>query len=311
SSPGKSRPDRSATVIPRSGRRRSSGITRIRGSSRSSVADVHDGCPCRPHGTRLPLALAGRRRPATTPAPSDPNGPGESFRDLRPVRDSPWAGHATERAVGTGDAGTARPAIPSPVRPEPVRGEQPTATMIQGADAMARGKHFLRSLQSLLRRERLDRLDAAKRGSRQRPPSRRHHPCLCAELLEDRLTPAVTFHQSGATLQVTLGAAGDAATIAGTSTAGSVTLFRARANTKTFKGLTAITAQNGGTFAGQSITFTSTGTNQISLTGAVSSTGIQSVIFSTSTPLVAGSLTVSNAGALAVTGAVTTAGGAV
>jgi hypothetical protein len=157
---------------------------------------------------------------------------------------------------------------------------------------MMRGKDFLRALQSLLNRE---RLGAAKRGSRHRPSTRPRRPRLCLELLEDRLTPKVTFSLSGSTLLVTLGAASDAATITGTSTAGSVTASGTGAKTQTFTGLTVITAQNAGTFTGQSVTFTSSGTNLISLTGAVSSTGIQSVIFSTSTPLAAGSLTESGA----------------
>src|SRR5947209_1797244 len=93
------------------------------------------------------------------------------------------------------------------------------------------------------------------------------------ERLEDRLAPAVTAVLNAGTLTVTLGAAGDTATLTGTTTAGSdIQVAGTGFAATTFSGVTAVTVQDAGANAGQAVTFTSSGTNAISLSGAISVT---------------------------------------
>jgi hypothetical protein len=145
-------------------------------------------------------------------------------------------------------------------------------------------------------------------GGYRKPQSPRYRPQL--DILEDRLAPSVTAGLSGGTLTVTLGAAGDYATLTGTTTVGnSIQVAGTGFATTTFGGVTALTVQDGGGNAGQSVALTSAGSNAIILPGNITVTGIESVTLSTSTTLQANSFVESGAAAgVNLSANVTTAG---
>src|SRR5262249_35022818 len=109
-------------------------------------------------------------------------------------------------------------------------------------------------------------------------------------ILEQRWLPTVTANLVSGTLTVTLGAAGDTATLTGTTTAGTtIQVAGTGFTTNIFSPVTAITVQDGGSNASQSVTLTSTGTNAIVMSGKITITGIETVTLSTSTTLQASS----------------------
>ena len=134
------------------------------------------------------------------------------------------------------------------------------------------------------------------------------------EGLEDRITPAVTAMQdAGGVVTVTLattGAAGDAATIRGTTTAGTdiEVVDTLNATTTPFNGVTGIVVMDAGANAGQTVTFTDiAGGTKIQITGAVTADAIETVIFLGGAPLQAGSVAVTTATAgVTIAGDVTT-----
>src|SRR5262249_25903035 len=104
----------------------------------------------------------------------------------------------------------------------------------------------------------------------------------------------------------------DTATLtAATATGTDIQVAASGFTTQTFNNVTGITASDGGTNASQSIALTSTGTNKIGLTGAISLTGIETVTLSTSTTLQASTFGESGAtsGVQLNTAGVTTTGG--
>ena len=104
-------------------------------------------------------------------------------------------------------------------------------------------------------------------------------PRLMLEHLEDRLAPAVTAMQVGTTLDVNLGAGGDTASLTGTDPSGSIIQVAGTGyTTSTFNGVTDIDVTGTGSGDGQSVDFTSTGTNAINVTGAISVTDVADVL---------------------------------
>jgi hypothetical protein len=121
---------------------------------------------------------------------------------------------------------------------------------------------------------------------------------LSGEVLEDRVAPAVGATFVGGLLTVTLGAANDTATLTGTLAAGTTINVTGTGGFNTTYGpaatgataVTAITVQDGGSNAGQSVTLASSGTSAIIMSGAITISGIETVTLGTSTTLQANSL---------------------
>lgn len=135
---------------------------------------------------------------------------------------------------------------------------------------------------------------------------------ICSvEGLESRTLFAVTASLTAGSLTVTLGAASDTATLTGTSAAGrDIQLAGTGFTTASFSGVSAIHILDGGSNAGQSVALTSSGTDQINLTGGISIAGIETVTVSTSTSLQAASFaeTGASAGVQINTAGITTNG---
>jgi hypothetical protein len=116
------------------------------------------------------------------------------------------------------------------------------------------------------------------------------------ELLEDRLTPAVTATLNGTILDVTLGTANDTAMLTGTTTAGTDIQVTGSAISPTaFSGVTAIQIANSGANAGQSVALTASGSNRIMISGGIDIRGVESITLETNTTLQADSFSESGA----------------
>jgi hypothetical protein len=131
------------------------------------------------------------------------------------------------------------------------------------------------------------------------------------EFLEDRSVPAVTAVQDGAGIvTVTLGSAGDMATITGTAADGKSIDVTDTLGTHTdsFSKVTGIVVVDGGANALQSVTFQDSGSGTaIDITGAISVTGIETVDFATDLdPVQAATVTVTGATTIRFDGDVTT-----
>ena len=151
---------------------------------------------------------------------------------------------------------------------------------------------------------------SAPTASRRRASVRRAVGCE-VEALENRTLLAVTASLTAGNLTVTLSAANDTATLTGTSAAGSVIQVAGTGLVaNSFIGVSAIQVLDGGSSAGQSVALTSSGANQINLTGGISIAGIETVTLSTSTTLGAASFaeTGASSGVQVNTAGVTTNG---
>ena len=117
----------------------------------------------------------------------------------------------------------------------------------------------------------------APRWSRPLAPARR--PGLRVEPLEDRAVPAVTTAFAPATglLTVTLSAPNDAATITGLEAGGTKIEVTGGAAPETFDGVTSVVVTDPGGNLGQQVTFAGDADGTIQLTGAVGTSGVETV----------------------------------
>ena len=107
------------------------------------------------------------------------------------------------------------------------------------------------------------------------------------EPLESRVTPTVSYAFSSGTLAVSLGAASDAAIISQSSTNGDITVNGTDTGTARQLRYRGAGCKNAGTFATQSVTFNNSQGSAVSITSAITVTGIQSVSVSGARPAAA------------------------
>jgi|GEM_PF-2151357 len=135
-----------------------------------------------------------------------------------------------------------------------------------------------------------------QRRSRRPAPTSTARWLPAFERLEDRTTPAVTAVQSPAgVVTVTLDADGDSAFISGADPSGTTITVTGAADP--FTNVTGIAVVDGGTNANQTVTFNDSGPgDKIAVSGAVTTTGIEQVVFDTAdAPLHAGNVSVTAA----------------